>query len=250
MLREERLKQILDRLQRDQRVSSTELMREFQVSEGTIRRDLNELEEQGLLRKVHGGAVPRPGAPRVFDGRMEFASDRKAELVRKALPLFQDGQLILIDGGSTNWHLANALPSTLQATVFTNSFPVAQVLMAHPSVQLHFLGGRVFKESQVAVGLEVVNGLQDIRPDLCFIGVRSIHHELGLSTLDGEEARIKRQMVDVSDRTVVLATHDKLDTVDHYRICGVRDIDLLIIEENTEHPNDLAKYRQLGIEIW
>lgn len=243
------MKQILERLQKDQRVSSTELMKEFEVSEGTIRRDLNELEDRGLLRKVHGGAVPRPEAPRVYESRKEFASDRKAALARRALPLLKDGQLILIDGGSTNWHLAKAMPADLKATVFTNSIPVAQALMDHPNIELHVLGGKIFKASQVTVGIQIVDFLRNIRADLCFIGVRSIHHELGLTTLEMEEARVKRTIAEVSDRVVVMATRDKLGTVDHFKICDFKDIDLMITEPDT--PEEALKaYRNMGVEIW
>ena len=248
MLREERLKQILEKLRRDQRVSTAGLMEEFHVSEGTIRRDLNELEERGLLRKVHGGAVPRPEAPRVFEGRKAFASENKAQLVRKALPLIRDGQLILIDGGTTNWHLVEALPADLRATVFTNSFPVAQSLIRHPSIDLNFLGGPVFKESQVTVGIEMSDALRQLRADICFIGVRSIHHQLGLTSLELEEARIKRKMTEVSDRIVVLVTADKLDTVDHFKICDFQDIDVLIVEDSADEGK-LQPYRELGVVV-
>lgn len=248
MLREERLRQILERLRRDQRVSSTELMREFRVSEGTIRRDLNELEEQGLLRKVHGGAVSRPLAPRVYDGRMSFASERKAKLAQKALPLIEDGQLLLIDGGTSNWHLARALPMDLRVTVFTNSFPIVEALMAHPHIELVFLGGQVFKASQVAMGADSFQALGDLRADLCFLGVRSLHPRLGLTTLNREEARLKRKMTEVSNRVVVLATTDKLDTVDHYKICEFEAVDTLVVEEDADAAL-LDKFRALGVTV-
>ncbi|MEM9934827.1 MAG: DeoR/GlpR family DNA-binding transcription regulator, partial [Bacteroidota bacterium] len=234
MLREERLKKILTKLEQDSRVSSTDLMHEFQVSEGTIRRDLNELEGKGLLQKVHGGAIPRPEAPSSLDGRMAFASDKKALLARKAIPLLQEGQLILIDGGSTNWHIARQIPRNLPLTVFTNSVLVVQELLDYPLIDLHFLGGRVFKSSQVTLGAEVIEALNQIHPDLCFVGIRSIHPKLGVSTLNREEALVKKRMVERSSQSVVLATADKLHTVDHFTICSVNELDLILVEDEVD----------------
>jgi DeoR/GlpR family transcriptional regulator of sugar metabolism len=201
------------------------------------------------LRKVHGGAVPRPEAPRVYSGRAAFASERKAALARKALPLVGEGQLILMDGGTSNWHLASILPPELRATVFTNSIPIVNSLMGHPGISLHLLGGRVFKDSQVTVGIEMVEALQQIRPDICFIGLRSIHPQLGLTTLEPDEARLKRHMLQVSSRKVVLVTADKLDTVDHYKICNTGEIDLMVVEDGVE-AEKLEPYREQGLELW
>jgi len=248
MLREERLKHIIDLLNREQRVFSTALMEEFKVSEGTIRRDLNELEAQGLLKKVHGGAVPRPEAPRPYDGRIEFASQRKAALAQKALPMLKDGQLLIIDGGTTNFHLAQLIPQHLHLTVFTNSIPVAHALMHHPILHLHLLGGPVFKASQVTTGTDMITVLDNLRADICFIGIRSIHHNLGVSTLEYQEARIKHLMVQASEQTVVMATQDKIDTVDHFKICDLDEIDVMIVEDVEDEL--IQKYREKDLEIF
>lgn len=247
MLREERLKHIINLLNREQRVSSTALMEEFNVSEGTIRRDLNELEAQGLLKKVHGGAVPRPEAPRPYEGRMEFASQRKAALAQKAIPMIQDGQLLIIDGGTTNFHLAQLIPQHLHLTVFTNSIPVAHALMHHPHIDLQFLGGAVFKASQVTIGHDMRTVLDHLRADISFIGIRSIHHRLGATTLEYQEAQIKHLMVKASNQTVIMATSDKIDTVDHYKICDLEEIDVMIVEDTEDERVEV--YREGGVEV-
>ncbi|MEM7511947.1 MAG: DeoR/GlpR family DNA-binding transcription regulator [Bacteroidota bacterium] len=248
MLREERLKKILTKLELESRVSSTKLMEEFQVSEGTIRRDLNELEEKGFLKKVHGGAIPRPEAPSSLDGRMAFATDSKALLAQKAIPLIQEGQLILIDGGSTNWHIASQIPKDLRLTVFTNSILVVSALAEHNMVDLHFMGGKVFKSSQVTLGSEVIESLDQVHADLAFVGIRSIHPQLGISTLNREEALVKKRMVNRSSKSVVLATEDKLHTVDHFTICSVQELDLLLVEEGVDQEL-LSPFETLGLQV-
>lgn len=234
MLREERLQYIIERLQKDQRVSSPRLMEELQVSEGTIRRDLNELESKGLLKKVHGGAIPRPEAPSVFNQRMDFASSQKNKLAAKAIEFVQEGQLILMDGGTTNWHIAKLIPRHLNIKIFTNSIPVANLLTEHPSAEIHLMGGEIFKSSRVSVGNQVLSLLDRLQADICFMGIRSIHHEIGLTTLDWNEAQVKSKMTEVSNKLIVLATRDKLDTADHYKICDYEDLDILIVEEDID----------------
>ena len=248
MLREERLQFILNKLEKEQRVSSTKLIDELKVSEGTIRRDLNELQEKGLLKKVHGGAVPGPEAPRVFAGREEFASESKGELAAKAVSLLQSGFLVIMDGGTTNWHIAKLIPKEIHLTIFTNSIPIASELMNHPHIELFFLGGKVFKGSRVTVDETINNILKEIHADLAFIGIRSIHPEIGLTTLQHEEARLKRNMINSCKQAVVLATNDKLDTADQYKICDYGDLDVLIVENNAD-PQQLIPYRKQGVTI-
>ena len=248
MLREERLQFILDKLEKEQRVSSTKLIDELKVSEGTIRRDLNELQEKGLLKKVHGGAVPGPEAPRVFAGREEFAPESKGRLAAKAISLLQEDFLVIMDGGTTNWHIAKLIPRDMHLTIFTNSIPIASELMDHPHIELFLLGGKVFKGSRVTIDTTIYDVLKEIHADMAFIGIRSIHPEIGLTTLQHEEARLKRTMIHASKQAVVLATNDKLDTADQYKICDYGDLDILIVEDHAD-PQQLIPYRRQGVTI-
>src|SRR4051812_35903717 len=102
MLKEERFQLILDQLNRQRKVLSSELSQQLQVSEDTIRRDLNELSANGLLQKVHGGALPKSLNPYHYGDRIGYAQDDKRVLATKSLPLFENGQLIILDGGTTN----------------------------------------------------------------------------------------------------------------------------------------------------
>jgi len=253
MLREERLQFILDRLEKDQRVFSTGLIEELNVSEGTIRRDLNELQEKGLLKKVHGGAVPRPlvpqpEAPRVFAGRKEYASESKSKIAAKAINLLKDGQLIIMDGGTSNWHIAKLIPRDIKLTIFTNSIPISNELMDHHNIDMYLFGGKVVKGQQVTVDAGITDVLNEIHADIAFIGIRSIHPKIGLTTLQHEEARIKKMMILACEKVAVLVTKDKLNTADQYKICDTGDLDILIVEEGI-NPEELMPYKKLGIEI-
>ncbi|NJO01651.1 MAG: DeoR/GlpR transcriptional regulator [Bacteroidia bacterium] len=247
-LPEERWEYILAKLHQNQKVISTELSAELGVSDDTIRRDLHRLAEDGLIKKVHGGAIPRSAHPLEYRDRLQYAVAEKQVLAKKAQKLFQNGQILLIDGGTTNMELVRQMPDMLEVTVFTNSLPIALELSAHPQAEVIFLGGKIFKSSQVAVGPEVIKSLESFRADWCLLGVCSIHPELGLSVPDREEALVKQKMVETALHTVALATHDKLNTADHYRVCAYNQLDYLLTDDRAD-DDLLMPYRGKGVEI-
>ncbi|OZI06975.1 DeoR family transcriptional regulator [Siphonobacter sp. BAB-5385] len=252
MLREERLQYILQKLTQHQRVSSVELSQELNVSDDTVRRDLNELAKEGLLKKVHGGAipsVPRAPAPLKMTERIAYAQHEKEEIARKATALFKDGQTIILDNGSTNMVIAQRLPTDLNAQIFTNSLAIAQILSEHPSVEVHLMGGWVYKRAQVTLGAGVMHTLEQLRPDFCIVGVCSIHHELGVTTPYWEEALLKQKMVEVSQKVIATAWRDKFDTADTCRVCPYEALDLLITS-SAMTTEQLEPYHHKGVEIW
>jgi DeoR/GlpR family transcriptional regulator of sugar metabolism len=231
MLREERLQIILKMLETNQRVSSVELSEILNVSDDTIRRDLNELAENGLLKKVHGGAVPRSAHPYKLKERIKVAHEEKMVLAQKAQAYFHDGQVILLDNGSTNMEVARMMSPDLKATVFTNSLQIAQILCEHPSIQLFFLGGKVFKDAQNTYGAEVIEMLQKIRADICILGVCGIHHDIGVTIQDWGENQVKRKMVDISQKVVALVTASKVNTAESYVVCTLDELDVMLTDD-------------------
>ncbi|MDI9873302.1 MULTISPECIES: DeoR/GlpR family DNA-binding transcription regulator [Bacteroidota] len=231
MLREERLQIILKMLETNQRVSSVELSEILNVSDDTIRRDLNELAENGLLKKVHGGAVPRSAHPYKLKERIKVAHEEKMVLAQKTQAYFHDGQVILLDNGSTNMEVARMMSPDLKATVFTNSLQIAQILCEHPSIQLFFLGGKVFKDAQNTYGAEVIEMLQKIRADICILGVCGIHHNIGVTIQDWGENQVKRKMVDISQKVVALVTASKVNTAESYVVCTLDELDVMLTDD-------------------
>ena len=253
MLREERLRFILNKLQQNTRVTSAGLSSELSVSDDTIRRDLNELAAQGLLRKVHGGALPRraiPDAdsPKDYYGRLRYAQAGKHVLAQKALSLLRPEMIIILDGGTTNLEVARLLPPDFSAIVYTNSFPIVGELISRSEVQIEFLGGTVSRHSQVAVGHYGGKGLSHVRADVLLLGARSVHPEVGITVHEREEARLKRKMVARSSRVVLPVTREKLNTASHYNVCDIMSIDTLITEEKVPEE-EIAPYRELGIAL-
>lgn len=152
VLTRERKAHILEVLRRDRRVVAKALSQELSLSEDTIRRDLRELAGEGLLQRVHGGALPASPAVADMAGRWQVSLDGKVAVARAAARLIRPGQVVILDGGTTMVQPARQLPPGLKATVVAHSPSVAVELATHEGVEIELIGGRLFKHSIVAVG--------------------------------------------------------------------------------------------------
>jgi DeoR/GlpR family transcriptional regulator of sugar metabolism len=248
MLTAERRQHILATLRRDGKVLASELSVALGVSEDTIRRDLRELAEADLLQRVHGGALPRSPAAASFAARQGQAPSAKQVIARAAAQLVRDGQVIILDGGTTTLQVAQRLPVDLRATVVTNSPPIAIVLAEHPQVEVVIVGGRLYKHSLVAIGAGAVETLRAIRADICMLGVCSLHPQDGISVPDLEEAHVKRAMIAGAAEVVALASAEKLGTAAPYIVGPIGDLTHIVTER--EIPDEvLAAYRAQGITL-
>ncbi|MEY4540769.1 MAG: hypothetical protein RLZZ306_2526 [Bacteroidota bacterium] len=248
MLREERLQIILKMLDTDQRVSSVQLSEILNVSDDTIRRDLNELAENGLLKKVHGGAIPKSPSPYKLTERINILHEEKLILAQKAQQFFKNGQIIILDNGSTNMEVAKLMSPDLKATVFTTSIPIAQILCEHPNIELFMLGGKVFKDAQNTHGTEVIELLSRIRADIFLLGVCGMHYQIGVTMPDWGESVVKRKMVEISAKTIALITADKLNTAESYVVCSYQQIDVMLTDD-TISEMQLVDYQGIGVDI-
>ncbi|WP_371883337.1 DeoR/GlpR family DNA-binding transcription regulator [Caballeronia sp. S22] len=231
MLTSQRKKAILDALKRDGQVLATELSARFGVSEDTVRRDLRELAAEGLLQRVHGGALPASPAVAPFARREEMESDAKRRIARKAAEMIAPGQVVIVDGGTTSALLVRQLPENLRATIVTHSPSVAVALAEHASVEVVLIGGKLYKHSIVTVGAAAVEAMSHIHADIYFMGVTGVHPTAGLTTGDFEEAHIKRALAARAAETVVLASAAKLNAASAYKIGGIELAQTIIVEE-------------------
>lgn len=245
MLTQQRKAHILDVLRRDGQVVAKLLSQVLGLSEDTIRRDLRELAAEGLLQRVHGGALPASPALADFAGRQQVAPEGKAVVGRAAAAMVRPGQVVFIDGGTTAVQLARHLRPDLVATVITHSPSVAVELVGHSSVTVELIGGRLFKHSVVAVGAAAMEAIARIRADVFFMGVTGVHPELGLTTGDAEEAAIKRALSRAAGETVVLASREKLGAASPYGVISLDEVAALVVERGS----DVAAYRERGLGI-
>jgi DeoR/GlpR family transcriptional regulator of sugar metabolism len=246
MLTLERKAHIMAVLQRDRRIVAKTLSRDLHLSEDTIRRDLRELAAEGLLQRVHGGALPVSPALADVSGRWQVSADAKIQIAKTAAGMVRSGQVVILDGGTTAVQMARHLPKDLKATIITHSPGVAVELATHAGIEIELIGGRIFKHSIVAVGAVAAEAIARVRADTYFMGVTGVHAELGLTTGDAEEAAIKRALSRQSGETVVLASHEKLGAVSPFVVLPLSEIDALVIEDGL--PAELTEpYRALGV---
>ncbi|RQV10892.1 DeoR/GlpR transcriptional regulator [Burkholderia cenocepacia] len=234
MLTTQRKKAILDALTRDGQVLAAELSVQFGVSEDTVRRDLRELAAEGLLQRVHGGALPASPAIAPFAQREALETTEKRRIARRAAQMIAPGQVAIVDGGTTSALLVSQLPADLRATIVTHSPSVAVALAAHPSIDVILIGGRLYKHSIVAVGAAAMEGIARIHADLYFMGVTGVHPVAGLSTGDFEEAAIKRALAERAAETVVLASQSKLRAASQFVIGDLTLAQTIVVEKETD----------------
>lgn len=248
MLTQERKAHILAVLQRDRRIVAKALSHDLRLSEDTIRRDLRELAADGLLQRVHGGALPASPAVADVAGRWRVSPDAKLQIARIAARMVRPGQVVILDGGTTAVQMAQHLAPELRATVVTHSPSVAVVLAAHAGIEVELIGGRLFKHSIVSVGAAAAEAIARVRADTYFMGVTGVHAELGLTTGDAEEAAIKRALSRQAGETVVLASREKLGAASPFVVLPLSEIDVLVIENGL--PEELTEpYRRLGLVL-
>jgi DeoR/GlpR family transcriptional regulator of sugar metabolism len=248
MLSQERRELILDRLRRDGKVVAAELSSSLAVSPDTVRRDLRELKEAGLLRRVHGGALPAAVGDRPYADRLEQAPEAKAAIARATSGLFRHGQVILLDSGTTTLEVARNLPPELEATVITNSPPIAVALADHPNVDVSVLGGMLAKEANALVGAATADALRSVRADVLVLGVCSLHPEIGITVLDLEESYVKRAMIENAAEVVAVSAADKLGSAGPYVIAPLEELTYLVTEASAS-AGQLDGFRAVGVEV-
>lgn len=225
-----RQQRILDQLASHGRVEAGRLAVALGVSTESIRKDLAVLENRGLLRRVHGGAIAVDG--RTFEpaihARTANAAEKRA-IARAALAHVPTTGSILLDAGSTTAQLAQLLQSG-QLLVCTNSLPIAVALAGRAGVSVRCLGGTIRRPSLAGVGPVPLNALDAINVDVAFLGTNAISFDRGLSTPDEQEAMVKNRMLGAADRRILLADHSKFDRQSLCRHAELTDFDLVITD--------------------
>ena len=252
MYAEERQQAMARLVTERRRLSVAALAEEYAVTTETVRRDLSQLERLGLVRRVHGGAVPAGSLATIeseLDERATINTDLKDAIAKAALSqLPPDGSTVLFDAGSTTARLASSLPHDRRLIVFTHAVPVAARLVASPQVELHLLPGRVRATTQAAVGAETVTALGRIRADTVFLGTNGLSRDHGLSTPDADEATTKSALVASARRVVVLADSSKLGTDSAIRFATLEQVDCLVTDADISDV-DRDELESLGVEV-
>jgi DeoR/GlpR family transcriptional regulator of sugar metabolism len=247
MLKRERQEFILHQIDLHNKVLSTDLSQKLNVSDDTVRRDLNELAEFGKLLKVHGGAISK-SFRNSFQHSNIYSLENKKIIAQKAAALIQDGMFVLTSGGTTIIELARSLPENLQATFITGSLQAAYEYVQHPNIEVILIGDRISRSSQLTVGADAVAKIKQFNADLCFLGINAIDTQHGLTDSDWEVAQVKKAMIEQSAKVVALAISEKLNTTQKIQVCDLSNIDILITELQPDAP-PLEDYKIKKVEV-
>ncbi len=230
------------------KVLSNTLSVAMQVSEDTVRRDLQELSEEGRLIKVHGGALSLSFNDAHFSSDKFYSPKSKRIIAEKAIKLIENGMFVLTSGGTTIVEMAKCLPPALKATFITGSIPAAIEYMSHPNVDLFIIGDKVLKDSKITAGAEAISKITQIRADLCILGINAIDVNHGITDNDWDVVQVKKVMIKSAQKVICLSIAEKINTFQPIQICGSKDIDILITELHPEDPL-LKPYVEAGITV-
>ncbi|NOT50655.1 MAG: DeoR/GlpR transcriptional regulator [Chitinophagaceae bacterium] len=248
MLKKERQAYILHQVNLHNKVLSSALSTEINVSEDTIRRDLLELAEEGKVIKVHGGALSHSFNHVHFPVNGVYSQNQKKVIAQKAINIIGNGMFILTSGGTTIIEMARSLPPQLKATFISGSIPAVLEYMHHPNVEVILIGDKISKNSKITVGSEAIAKIRSVKADLCFLGTNAIDTQHGITDNDWEVVQLKKAMIESCKKVVCLSIAEKVNTVQPIQVCGLGEIDTLITELEPGNPI-LQPYVDAGIEV-
>ncbi len=248
MLKRERQAYILHQVNLHNKVLSSSLSEEINVSEDTIRRDLQELADEGKIIKVHGGALSQSFNYINYPSSKVYSHNHKRTIARKAVNLIKDGMFILTTGGTTIIELARILPPQLKATFISGSIPAVLEYLHHPNIDVILIGDRVSRNSKISVGGDAIAKIKQLRADLCLLGVNAINTASGITDNDWDIVQIKKAMIESSQKTICMTISEKINSFQPIQVCPISGISTLVTELEPEDPL-LEPYRQAGIEV-
>jgi DeoR family transcriptional regulator of aga operon len=250
-----RLNIIQSALQQSGSVAVDDLSAKLGVSVVTIRRDLDTLEEQGLLRRTHGGAVsiePLFYEPfkrdRAFLAQVEKMADEKRRIGRAAAALITPGETIAVTPGTTTAEVIRGLPLNYNITVVTNTANIVMELSKRKDVDVFVTGGHLHGEWFSLVGPTAIRSLENMLIHTLFIGADGIDSRWGASAYSSDEAELNGTMVKHARRNIAVVDHTKFGIVANWRICETGSLHTLITDTGAT-PKMIAPFQKLGIQV-
>jgi DeoR family transcriptional regulator of aga operon len=250
-----RVKAILNELQESGSVSINDLCDRFEASVATVRRDLQQLEEQGLLRRTHGGAVSIE--PLFYEAFKKDASyvdlvgrnaDEKRRIGRAAAELVQQGNTIALTPGTTTTEVVRCLRYEGGIKVVTNTVNVAMELSKRKDIEVFVTGGHLRGDWFSLVGPAAVDSLRQTYVDIAFLGADGIHPSAGLTCHSPEEAAVNRVMLTQAKKRIAVADRSKFGVIASWKMCPIEDCDLIITDKRVT-KDMIGPYSERGVEV-
>ena len=247
----ERQKKMIEYIEVNTSAQIHELAQHFHVSEATVRRDLDELDQQGALRRTHGGAIKMDRSTsyeHMYSEKIALMTEEKHRIAEHAAQMVHNGDTVMIDSGTTTFFIAQALSRLENLTLITNDLYIAYQTPVHHSSTLVVTGGMRRTGRQELVGTATENFIRDTHVDIAFVGVDGIDLTGGATIANFAEVGVKRLMLQSGMRSVIVADHSKFGRVALARICDLEEADLILTDKGIEEEI-LTRLRKLSLEI-
>lgn len=246
----ERHQRILSMLNSNQIVNANDLSELLDVSRETVRRDLLELENSGLIDRVHGGAVlPNKGDEAPFEKRKDVQTRAKQDIASKAISLIKPGASIIVDAGTTTSVFGHYLAKLSGIMVVTNSIDIAQTIKASGAdIDIILLGGQLALDVPATYGELTLSEIKRFNVDLAFISPVAVHPDKGVFSYALKEAEIAKAMIVQASKNVILCDRTKLGKTNRVRFAEIMQINYLITDSLVK-PEQIKPFKKNGIEI-
>lgn len=247
----QRQKEIIEILSKEHNVRIEQLAKRFHVSGETIRRDLKYLENEKMLRRVHGGAVHSEMRIKelIYEEREIKNSEEKRAVAKLAANFIKDGDSLVINSGTSTQELAKALCQKNSLSVITNSIVIAGELVKNETNNVLVVGGKLRRDGMGISGNLSTEFVSKFRVDKAVIGIGGISLEHGLTEFQLEEAAVLRKMLEIAAQKIVLTDYSKLMQTCFNKVCDVKDIDIVLCDWNMP-LKEQEEYREHGIEVY
>jgi DeoR/GlpR family transcriptional regulator of sugar metabolism len=246
----ERHEKLLDYINKKKKASVRELSKCFNVSTVTIRRDLDELVQRGLVIKTHGGALSLNNnfsTEIPYERKFVQNVEAKKKIGHTAARLVEDNDVIILDAGSTTLEIATQLKPLKNVTVITNDLKIAMTLAHKPGITLMVTGGIQEKAVYTLTGPTAEEFLSKIRANKTFLGADAISLDYGITNRTLQEVSVKKSMMKAADEIILVADHSKLNKKVFAFLCELKDIDKIIIDKI--EPKVKEALLEMGVEV-
>jgi DeoR family transcriptional regulator, carbon catabolite repression regulator len=248
MLKEERFNHILKVIKKKGKVFYETLSEDLNISEDTLRRDIESLHNNGLLLKVRGGAMSISKNPLSFHDRSSYRVEEKELIALKAQQLIKKGQTIFMDGGSTICSIATHLPANSCFRLVTNNMALVPIISKFRDIELIILGGKHDRETATNTGGQTCNEVKLYIASIYFMGTCAIEKDFGISAVFQNDGEVKQHMLRNARKTFALVDSSNLNSTEHYKVCDMDDISGMITDLATD-DRKLDDFRHLGIRL-
>ncbi|MEH6308243.1 DeoR/GlpR family DNA-binding transcription regulator [Olivibacter sp. CPCC 100613] len=248
MVKEQRFDHILTTLKVAEMVTYDSLAQTLNVSEDTIRRDIEILHKNGLLSKVRGGAILRAKNPLTFQDRSSYLKKGKDVIALKVQQFVKSGQTIFMDGGTTICAVASQFPLNASFRVVTNNQALVPILAKNSGIEIVVLGGIYHRDTETNIGAKTCQEVASYIADIYFMGACAADPIYGITASVREDGEVKQSMANAAAKTMVLSNHEKLNHYDFFKVCNLSAIDALITDLPGEDER-LDAFRNKNIHI-